>query len=321
MKKISEKITCYKIARKYYIDEIPQNQIAKMMGMSTAQVSRFLKKARNYNIVEISVNLPEEFDDENIKERFLKVTNIKDVIIANIPEESEKKQDTIKNSITCSAVQYLPEVIENQTYVGIGWGESIYQTAISLNYFSEPINVSFVPMVGNSGNNLPCYQVNSIVDRIAEKCKAKGYYMNAPAFSQDADMKKRYLESEEMRPLQEIWSKLDVAIFGLGGPWKHTGGKMQEAFGVSLEFPPSLEKNVGNIMGHFIDENGWCDIKELNEKFLSIPVKDLSKAKCKVCIAGGREKYKGIYTACKLSMIDVLVTDRGTIEQILEEYE
>lgn len=38
-------------------------------------------------------------------------------------------------------------------------------------------------------------------------------------------------------------------------------------------------------MGHFIDENGWCDIKELNEKFLSIPVGEMNplraKSKCR----------------------------------------
>lgn len=58
-------------------------------------------------------------------------------------------------------------------------------------------------------------------------------------------MKERYLESEEMRPLQEIWSKLDVAILGLGGPWKHTGGKMQEASRISTVIRKKCRKYYG----------------------------------------------------------------------------
>lgn len=318
MDKSAEKILCYEIARKYYIDEIPQNQIAKIMGMSTAQVSRMLKKAKAYNLVNITVRMPDEIPDEKIRERFLELTGIKDIIIASVSEENNK--EALKSSIVFSAVENIPDIIKKDIYIGLGWGEYVYRTVLAMDRSSKSHNAYFVPVVGNAGNKIPYYQVNTIVNRMAEKNKAHSYYINVPAFCESVEVKNRYLSSDEMTSLKEIWRKLDAVIFEMGYPWKQAGERLQSEFGLKLKEPLLPETNVGNIMGYFLEDDGICNVKEIDDIFLVIPLDDLRKIKHKICIAKGVDTYKGVYSACKLGLIDVLVTDRESIEKILEKY-
>lgn len=319
MTQISDKLLCYKVAKSYYMEGFLQKEISQRLGISTAQVSRCLKKCREYGIVEINVKFPNEESDEDLKGKFLEITGIKDVIISSTCEEPDINESKSLDGVAYNAADYLAKIMDQAKNIGIGWGESVYRTALVMDYANQPTNACLIPLIGNAGNNQPCYQINTIVDRMAEKSKAQRFFINAPAFFQDSFIKQSTVKSDNIHLILKLWSKLDVAVFGLAAPWKLIGRALQKEFGIELNKKLILENNTGSILSYFFDENGKLEIDELEEHFLSISHQQLKQIENKVCIACGKEKAKGIYAACRLGMIDTLITDRKTVECIVDK--
>ena len=65
----------YRIARMYYQNDLSQAQIAKRIGLSRPQISRYLKRARETGMVEINVNDPYTGESEEISAR-IKSTSV-----------------------------------------------------------------------------------------------------------------------------------------------------------------------------------------------------------------------------------------------------
>ncbi len=69
-----------KIARLYYLEDMNQSEIAERFNINRVKVSRYLKKARERNIVDIKINYPRESYHElerEIESRY----NLKECII------------------------------------------------------------------------------------------------------------------------------------------------------------------------------------------------------------------------------------------------
>lgn len=304
----------YLVAQMYYLENLTQAEIAHRLNISRPQVSRLLSYARRKGMVQISIRPIHQSGAEDLSKRLKDALSLDDVVVANNTDDDE---ESILESISNTASDYISKVLKDGEIVGWGWGKTVYRTVTKLKRLKTFPSSLFVPLIGGAGQTVRYYQVNSIVEKASEIFGAKCMYLNAPAFFDDRKTLESFLRKGQIANVVNIWERIDVAIFGLGKP-------VYDSEILKSEMEPSLilelirERAVGDILARFFDEDGKICSPRLNDLILGIKMDDLLKIPRRICLCGGYEKIKGMITAGKMGFYNVLITDHSTAESILE---
>lgn len=321
----------YTIASLYHEKGKNQQEISNLLNLSRPMVSRALAKAENLGIVRIQVVPPAGCSP--LEMNLAKALGIKRVVIGQCTDRSSNDRDSRIKAIAATAGTFLSQTVQSGMAVGVGWGVTVHRSVLALPECPLIKGVTVVPMVGSAGRNESHYQVNIIADRMAEKMHGNALFFNIPAFISDVKVRDFFGRDPQMKAIQELWNRLDIAIVGLGA----FGGTPSFPVGeYSLEALDDLQRQkvVGDILGRFFNTEGFIGdvaaddslitrhMPNENEKiYVGIPVDSLRKTKQVVCICGGTLKIPGIRTAAALKLIDCLITDSQTAAELAESLE
>lgn len=312
-----DKMTLYNVAKLYYIDNKSQQEISNIIGVSRPQVSKILKEARETNIVEIRLNLPFDLSESELKMKIQDAFGISKVHI--VMTEDIPIQDYDKRLDTMSAffADYLVNNLAKYKKIGMGWGRTIYQTILKLPFNTSNTDMFFMPLVGGAGMD-PCYQTNSIIDRVAEKFKSDKCFINAPAFVLNPLVRQYISEKKNLGFKSNPWEDIEIAYFSVGGNLENSES-IKSAIGDN-RIVELLQKRgtIGDILGNFIDVNGNQVLSEEEAISISIPLETLQSIPERVCIALGEEKSKLLIVAAKKGMFTELITDSYTAQHVLQ---
>ena len=311
MPKLTERHLLYEVAKMYYLEDMNQAEISRKLGISRPQVSRYLKKARETGLVEIKLNLPFENEYSDLENELKEKLGLKDVVVAPLENQLSTDEDELIKKIGTVAGHYLIPLIEKSSLVGLGWGRTVHKTVLSIEYQTDSSNTTFIPLIGGTGQAAPHYQVNTIVDRLAEKFGAKRVFLNAPAFFKDEKFYNDTLNDNRISAVTDMWKLVDLAIIGLGGPIQSSGILRSEISPESiLEL---IKKNpVGDILSRFFDADGIPCNTGLELHLLGAGVDLLKKIDNVVCVSGGEKKVEAITAAARAGYFNILVTDQRT---------
>lgn len=306
----------YKIASLYYESGNTQDEIARKVDMSRPMVSRALEKARNIGLVRISVLPPKKFTD--LSKTISKALGIKEIVIAPSSSSTGNERVDRINDITDSAAGYLERTITGGMNVGFGFGATIYSTVRKLRN-CKPADQDppvFVPLMGSIGSKRAEYQESVIVNHAANMLNARAYYYNVPVVRLD-DHEAIRLISNTHNDIYEIWSKLDMAVIGLGS-FANIRNYPMNNFSED-DYNYLISNGVkGDILGRFFNDHGYLAPVNLSSYYSGIRREDLNNVKNIVCICGGSEKVLPIIVAARNKFFDTLITDYRTINEINE---
>lgn len=307
----------YSIARSYYIDNLSQSQIAERENISRSQISRLLDKAKKLGIVNITVSLPDDPDTYELTESAAKVLGIREVIIAPV-EPGVDDPTAISEAIAITAAQYLPKALKDCKTVGLGWGMTMYNMSLRLSYRNLGEDRTYVPLVGVSGASNPYLQINTIVDRVAERHRARSYFVNAPAL-RDLSNPITKIDEQRMATLESYWSRLDAAVLGLGLPPK-SGGLFMEEISPRINAEVIASNAEGDMLSYFFHKDGTTFDFGPNYRHNAFDIKKFRKVRKVICLAGGADKADGIFTAAKLGYFNILITDSNTAKIFYDKF-
>jgi len=307
---MADRDTMIKVCKLYYLEDKTQSEIARLLGISRPQVSRLLTKAKNEGVVRIEIDSGKVENLEEISVEMKEKFGLKNVIVAD-----EVSDGGTITSIAMSAAKFLPDYVKNGQLVGISWGRTLYETVERVVFNGELPNTTFIPLIGGVGQLRHEYQMNSIVEKIANSFHSNRYYLFAPAFIENAKTLNMMLEDSSIRFMSEMWKRLDLAIVGIGEPIS-----LSNAFKniYDKEFLANLMKHaaVGDIAARFFNADGAPCVSG-NENILGISLDQLKEVPEVIGIAGGKEKAQAIHASIKAGYINSIVTDRSTALQIL----
>lgn len=307
----------YRLAKYYYEDKLSQSEIAQKEHISRPHISRLLDKARECGIIDIKVTLPPELQISKTRQALKEKLCLKNAIIAFSPADARKNSKRVSMNIATAAAHHLPHLISEAKNIGIGWGFTMYQTSLQLSYCNNCEDITSVPLVGISGENNPYLQINTIVDRFAEKLGSKSLYTNIPAI-RESNMELAQVEKDRYIKIRKYWDKLDAAIIGLGVPPRVGKFLISE---VSQKYKDILinSKTVGDILSHFFFEDGTVFDLKADYEQVSLPIDKLKNIEKVICLAGGLSKVDGIIAAARNGFFNILITDSVTAKHILEK--
>ncbi len=294
------------VSRMYYELGETQESIAASLGVTRPHVSKLLKEARAQGVVEIRIvdrtERPGRVADQ-IQRRFgLRATHLAPTLRGD--------DERTRRRVGRLAAQVLAASVRDGLIIGVGDGSSVAALADEFDVLTTPVAASVVPLCGGfwgtTGGREP-YR------RIADAMGATGHGLLAPGLLDDALTRDALLAHAGIREITGLWDRLDIAVFGIGGPaWSEAlvGRKALQEL--------QAERAVGEILIAPFDQQGRFVGSSLRDRTVACNAQGLHRVPTSIGIASGPSKIAPILGALRTGAVNVLVTDHETAERVLE---
>ena len=192
-----------RISELYYQQNLSQQDISKITGISRPTISRLLDEAKETGVVEIIVHSPINKNPQ-LSHLVRTTFGLRDAIIVAGDYEFDQ---SLTRCAHC-AVDFLSTVLENNMSIGISWGRALEALCDVLEPtdYSDYYNVTVVQMVGCLGTGNPRVDGLELALRLSKK--VHGTYSNiyAPVYV-DSELVYSYLTAEPQIEAQEQHSR------------------------------------------------------------------------------------------------------------------
>lgn len=296
----------------YYLEGKTQNEIAKKLFLSRPKVSRLLSKAREHQIVEISINYQND-EFERLQGEIRRKFNIEHVVVA---KTLSSKLETLREVGKAAAKELTAEMKPGMT-LGISWGKNVRMTA---SYLKKRIikDMKIVELFGAVSYDLDETDMLSIGRSISSKVGGKLYPLPSPIYINDPLARKAVKETPLIRNTINMIENCDLIITGIGAIESDSLQTLWDNY-VEKDMKEKIitSGGVGFICAHFFDKNGkFLDI-DVNENVIGIKTETIPKKRV-IVVASGSQKAKSILAALRGGYINILVSDEETLKLVLE---
>lgn len=295
----------------YYRQGLTQEQISKKLGFSRVKVQRLLVRARSEGVVEIKINFPFEVCLE-LRQRLESLYGLKQVAVVPAAWTDED----LENALGEVGAEMLARFMADATSVGVGWGVTV--SAVVRHYPTSPVAGALT--VGFLGSQPQLSGVNpgEIAKALSRKLGGECYTVPAPCFVNSKETRAILLNQPSIRQTLELAERVDLALVGIGTTM-HNATLVQAGFLSPSEMAQLRAMGaVGDLLGHFFDENGKVVPSELEDRVISLELDQLRRIPTVICVAGGLDKVRAIRAALKTGTIDALVTDEHVARELVE---
>lgn len=199
------------VARRYYLEDWKQSDIAQELGISRPLVSRMLQEARALGVVEITVHHPNSPSDSPL-DRLRLAGHVRGGVLVE-----DAQEDRLTNQhLSQAAAQLLGQL--NVRRLGVGWGHFVGQLVAWLeeNPWPDSPVEEVCPLVGNAGFPIRNYHSNENVRLIAQQLGATPHFLYLPALPESLEEKQVLCSTELYQQIQHQWRRLDTALVNIG---------------------------------------------------------------------------------------------------------
>ena len=305
-----------KIARMYYDQGIRQQEITGRLNIHQSTVSRLLKRARDINIVRISVAIPPGIFSET-EEALEAKFGLREAIVVDAPDRDEERA---VRDLGAAAAFFVESSVKPGMVIGISsWSRSLLAMVDSLHQCDCGRGGTVVQILGGIGSPDTQFQATQLAQDLALRIGATAVFLQAPGLVGSAAAGKVLNADPAVQRATKLFPRLDVALVGIGAV---EPSKLLASSG--NVFSPAERKElmnlgaVGDICLRYFNERGETVTSPLMDRVVGIGLDALAKAKRVVGIACGVRKVPAIYAALKGKRINVLITDRATADRVLK---
>lgn len=299
------------IARRYYLDERSQQQIAHEFGISRPTVSNILKKCRDTGIVQIKIQ--DDFPSatavgDALKKRF----PLKNALITPFIDTS-----SIQRDVGAVAAEYALSLLESYSRIGIAWGTSLYHMVHQLpsRQYNE---ASIVQLMGGFGTSSVQYDGADLAREFSLRMHCDYYPLQCPVLVKNEMVKDLLIKELAIEETLKMTKSLEVAFVGISSNSPDqsamvNAGFLSEAEAVEIQNLGA----VGHICGYMYDKEGSLLDISYNKRVIGINFDDFLAIPERVGIAYGPQKVEAIRSSLSGSHLTTLITDEQTAHLIL----
>ncbi|OCA87787.1 transcriptional regulator [Bacillus sp. FJAT-27225] len=300
-----------KVAQMYYEEGATQSEIAEKIGVSRSLVSKYLTKAKELGIVEITIHDDGVHQFSQLERKVERLYNLREVICIESVGESSKKH------LGEATSEFLLRVIKDDQIIGFSSGTTLYEVAKALQSRQMFPSATIVPLVGGVGNERVDIHSNYIVAKIGEALQANFELLHLPVIVDTKEAKEVLMRQPSIKNIFDLAEKSNIAVVGIGGNPEHST-MVQSYMGCVHQKLTSDSEIVGDICYNFINKFGKSVDNEWNERVISLGLEKLKKIPLVIGVASGLEKVNAIKAALEGNLIHVLITDEVTAKALVE---
>lgn len=296
-------------SRLYYELGETQSSIAEILGVTRPQVSRLLKRARAEGVVEIRI-----VDDTSASPAVAEALRSRFGLAAvQLAPALQGPPEVTRRMLGRLGADVLRGAIRDGAVVGIGEGASISAVADAV-AADEPLHetgATVIPLCGGYWFGGPAREP---FRRVADGVGGVAIGLLAPGLVDDPATKRALVAHAGVRRISELWDRLELAAFGIGGPaWS--------AVALGPEIAVDLERSaaVGEVLVSPFDIDGRFVCDALRDRTIAFDARRLERIPVRIGVAGGPSKVRPILGALRGRLVTALVTDQPTAEAVLAE--
>lgn len=298
----------------YYINEMTQAEIAKLMGVTRLRVNQSIQRARASGMVRIEIDspsLPRLDLQSQLQDRF--GLNLALVAPAH-PEHYD-----YHSAVGAALASHLSDRLRSGEWerVGVSWGMTL-QCAIERMMPQSLPDLEVISMLGGTSHG-ESFNTFGIASGLAERLSARYSLLAAPIFLSPQVDKDVFLSQQIFAEHFDKLRRLDAAIMTASNISEHS---YLIRTGLPADINPARlirDGAIGDTVGRFLDAQGNVIQTELAACTVGIDLEDLRRVPERILAAAGHHKVQVIRAILKAKLANVLVTDDVTARLILEE--
>ncbi len=309
-----------RVARLYYVDNLPQTEIARIISGSQAKVCRLLRTARELGVVRISVD---EFPSRvtELEEELCKVLPLKRaVVIRNFPKEAAFPSGLTAGpslQVVYFGAPVLAEMIKPGDVIGLTSSRTLAELVRNLRTFCNPRGLHVVQLMGCLGETPRENDAFELSRQVASTFNGTLYALNAPVLMDTPQLCRSLLEMDLLKSVWRMFDEMDVALVGVGCLEHST---LFDRKILDANYLKKLRKmgGVGEMCGRFFDAKGQEFDKSLSERTISMPLEKLRKIPLVVAATAGAERAEAVTVAARTGLINMLIIDEAGARAAVE---
>ena len=297
------------VARRYYLDDWKQSDIARELGVSRPLISRMLSEARELGIVEITVHEP-----GTQPVRLIDRLRLSGSIRGGVLVEDGEDNDTTNRSLSQGAVELLGQLGTRR--LGVGWGYLIGQLVTWLEENPQPDSAvaDICPLVGNASIPARNYQSNENVRLMAQQLGATPHFLYLPALPESLEEQRLLCSAEVYRQIRRQWETLDTALVNLGDYPSSPDFASLVRYGSLLQ----QQRACGRMLIYYFNEEGTV-IQSDQDFAIQIPLETLRRCPNIIGVCSANTSAKALGGALKSGFFTHIVARQDLVRGLLEQ--
>ena len=304
-----------KIAHLYHEQGLRQSEIASLLHISQAKVSRLLKRAADVGIVRTVVVVSSGVHtdlEQALEERY----GLLEAVVADVDGEDEA---AVLAGLGSAGASYLEAVLSGGERIGISsWSQTLLSVVDRLRPLRTSGADSVVQLVGGVGVASVQAQANRLLSELGTLIGASPSYVPAPGLVGGAAMRESLLADPAMESVAADWTNLTMALVGIGS-LQPSALLQQSGNAIAPEDQATLLRlgAVGDVCTRFFDAAGHLVHSDLDSRVVGIDPDTFRAIPRRIGLAGGTRKHEAIRAAIRGNWVNVVVTDLGTARALL----
>jgi DNA-binding transcriptional regulator LsrR (DeoR family) len=294
----------------YYVEGMTQEQVARFMKISRAKVIRLLAGARDGGIVRIRI---ESRGSEQIalERRLIAKFGLAEVVVVPAPADDAEVATVVGHA----AGTYLGDQVRDGMSIGVGWGVTLHMSLKALG--ARPCErLSVVSLLGGMTHSR-AINPSAVARRIADAFGADCYQLTAPVVVANESLRTALWSEPGLRELLERARRVDLAVVSVGDVSEAATLFRENLLPRSALASLKEAGAVGDVLCHFIDDEGKVVDHPVNRRVIAVDLEDLRRVPKIVVAAGGRRKVAAIRAALKATGAEVLITEEAAARGLL----
>lgn len=303
------------VAKMYYELQRTQQEIANEIGLTRWQVGRLLAEGKRCGIVRIEITAPTSRRavlEVELQERF----KLRDAIVVPVGESADTA--LITESVAQAAATYIASIHPKPDLMGLSWGRTMSAVARFLPDQWNP-GLHVVLVNGSAALRLTTTRTSAVTETFAQTAGGTATVLPVPAIVG----RKSTREALDADPIVDrvltLAKKSEIICFGMGGI-SHRSILLSSGY-INEDDIDRLQAcgAVGDVLGRFIDAEGNPVDKELDDRTIGLPLKQLRHTERAIGIVAGEEKHDVALAALKAGYVSILITDEATALHALHD--
>ena len=296
------------VARRYYLEDQKQSDIARELGVSRPMVSRLLAEARALGVVEITVHDPET-RTARLMERLRRMGSVQGGVLIDDGGDS----DGANRLLSEGAGQLLWQLGAQR--LGVGWGYLIGQIVnwLEQNPQTDSPVTDICPLVGNASIPARNYQSNENIRLMAQQLGAAPHFLYLPALPESLEEKEVLCSTEVYRQIYRQWETLDTALVNIGDYPSSPDFASLVRYGSLLQ----EQRACGRMLVYYFNEDGQV-IQSEQDFAIQIPVDVLRRCQNIIGVCSANTSAKAVRGALRSGLLTHIVARSDIIEAVFE---
>lgn len=300
------------VARMYYEMNLTQKEIAEKLRYSRPTVSRIVDAAFKAGIVDVKINYPLdsviELEDE-IKRKY----NLENVFV--IPVYIHNSH-LIQNDVGKAAANYLYEICDNKSILGVSWGTTLNGVVPYLKPKVLP-NMKIVQLNGGAAKSTFSTGSVALLEKFSKTFSSDQYLLPVPSIVDSSLIADAIMTDSSIEYALDLGRRSNIAVYGIGNVSHNSvlykGGYFKEGAYDEL----IAKKAVGDICSRYFSVDGQIVDEELNRRTIGLKLEELRKKDFSIAIASGIEKAESVKGALKGGYANTIFIDEELAKKII----